>query len=45
MSATQVQARDGVFKRILRLYGLYTLLTNGTYLFGYYLLPEGFLSR
>jgi hypothetical protein len=38
-----VQTQDGVFKRILWLYGLYMLLSNTTYLVGYYLLPEGFM--
>jgi hypothetical protein len=43
MNATSFQAQDGVFKRILLLYGLYSLLTNAAYLLGYYLLPEGFM--
>ncbi len=34
---------DGVVKRALWLYGLHMLLSNGFYLIGYYLLPEGFL--
>lgn len=34
---------DGVLKRVLWLYGLYMLLSNASYLFGYYLLPEGFM--
>jgi len=43
MNTTFVQTQDGVFKRILWLYGLYTLLSNAAYLLGYYLLPEGFM--
>jgi hypothetical protein len=43
MNATSFQAQDGVFKRILLLYGLYSLLSNAVYLLGYYLLPEGFM--
>jgi hypothetical protein len=43
MNTTFVKTQDGVFKRILLLYGLYTLLSNAAYLFGYYLLPEGFM--
>jgi hypothetical protein len=34
---------QGVFSRVLWLYGLYSLLNMGSYLFGYYLLPEGFM--
>jgi hypothetical protein len=36
-------ASDHVLKRFLWLYGVYALLNNGFYLFGYYLLPEGFM--
>ncbi len=34
---------ETVWKRVLWLYGLYMLLSNAAYLFGYYLLPEGFM--
>jgi hypothetical protein len=34
---------QSVFTRVLWLYGLYSLLNMGFYLFGYYLLPEGFM--
>jgi hypothetical protein len=34
---------DGVFKRAMWLYGLYAVLSNGAYLLGFYLLPEGFM--
>ncbi len=34
---------DNVFKRLLILYGLYTLISNAMFLIGYYLLPEGFM--
>lgn len=34
-------ALDPVGKRVLWLYGLYMLVSNAAYLFGYYLLPEG----
>lgn len=40
MNTSQVQAQDRVFKRILWLYGLYTLLSNASFLIGYHLLPE-----
>ena len=43
MNTSQVQVQDSVFKRILWLYGLYTLLFNVCFVFGYYLLPEGFM--
>jgi hypothetical protein len=43
MNTQFVQTQDGVFKRILWLYGLYSLLSNAAYLLGYYLLPEGFM--
>jgi hypothetical protein len=43
MNTKFVQAQNGVFKRALWLYGLFTLLSNAAYLFGYYVLPEGFL--
>jgi len=43
MNTSSVQAQDGVFKRVLLLYGLFMLLSNAAYLLAYYLLPEGFL--
>lgn len=43
MSLIPIPSKDSVFKRILWLYGLHTLLSNIFLLAGYYLLPEGFL--
>jgi hypothetical protein len=43
MNATQIQPQENVFKRILWLYGLYSLLNMVSFLSGYYLLPEGFM--
>ena len=43
MNTKFVQVQDSVFKRVLWLYGLFTLLSNAAFLFGYYVLPEGFL--
>lgn len=43
MESQNPAVRDGVFKRVLLLYGLYTLLHNIAFLAGYYLLPEGFM--
>lgn len=43
MTSSQPALRDGVLKRVLWLYGVYMLLSNAAYLFGYYLLPEGFM--
>jgi len=43
MTILQPTTQESVFKRVLWLYGLYTLLSNATYLLGYYLLPEGFM--
>jgi hypothetical protein len=43
MTIRQPTTQESVFKRVLWLYGLYTLLSNATYLLGYYLLPEGFM--
>ncbi len=43
MSAAQIQPRENVFKRILWLYGLYSLLNLVSFLSGYNLLPEGFM--
>jgi len=34
---------ETLWKRVLWLYGLYMLLSNAAYLFGYSLLPEGFM--
>ncbi len=39
----QAVPRDNVFKRLLLVYGLYTLISNAMFLVGYYLLPEGFM--
>jgi hypothetical protein len=36
-------APETVWKRVLWLYGLYMLLSNAAYLFGYSVLPEGFM--
>ena len=43
MNAAQTQPQENVFKRILWLYGLYSLLNLVSFLSGYYLLPEGFM--
>ncbi len=43
IKSAQIQTQDSVFKRILWLYGLSTLLFNASFLVGYYLLPEGFM--
>ena len=43
MNMPLIQAQDSVFKRILLLYGLNTLLFNICFVFAYYLLPEGFM--
>jgi hypothetical protein len=43
MNITFGQTQDGVFKRILWLYGIYTLLFDICFVFAYYLLPEGFM--
>ena len=43
MNTVQTQPQENIFKRILWLYGLYTLLSNVFFLAGYYLLPEGFM--
>jgi hypothetical protein len=45
MSSAPTQAQNSVFKRILLLYGLYSLLSNAFLLVGYYLLPEGLLRK
>lgn len=44
MDTSPIQIQDNVFKRILWLYGLYTLLFNTCFVFAYYFLPKGFLS-
>jgi hypothetical protein len=43
MDTSPIQTQDGVFKRILWLYGLNALLFNICFVFAYYLLPEGFM--
>ncbi len=43
MNLNQVQVKDSLLKRILILYGTYSILSNVFFLAGYYLLPEGFL--
>ena len=43
MASAQQPQTDGVLKRAMLLYGLHTVLNNGTYLLGYYLLPQGFM--
>jgi hypothetical protein len=43
MNTTQIRLQENIVKRILWLYGLYTLLNMVSYLSGYYLLPEGFV--
>ena len=43
MNTAQIQAQENVFKRLFWLYGLYSLLNMVSFLFGYYLLPEGFM--
>jgi len=43
MNSRQPTTHESVFNRVLWLYGLYMLLSNAAYLFGYYLLPEGFM--
>jgi cytochrome c oxidase subunit IV len=45
IKSAQIQTQDSVFKRILWLYGLFTLLSNASFLVGYYLLPEGFMRK
>ena len=43
MNLNQVHIKDCLLKRILLLYGIYSLLSNAFFLAGYYFLPEGFL--
>ncbi len=40
-AAKQVLVQDSLLKRVLMLYGFYTLLNNAAFLVGYYFLPEG----
>jgi hypothetical protein len=42
-ASESVQTSNAVFRRVLLLYGAYTLLTNIAYLFGYYPLSAGFM--
>ena len=37
------EANDHLAVRVLWLYGLYMLISNATFLIGYYALPEGIL--
>lgn len=41
MKIAQTLTQENVIKRILLLYGLYTLFSNALFLIGYHLLPEG----
>ncbi len=43
MNPHQIQMKGELLKRILLLYGLYSLLSNGFFIIGYFFLPEGFL--
>jgi len=43
MATSQQPQTDDVFKRAMWLYGLHTVLNNGAYLLGFYLLPQGFM--
>jgi hypothetical protein len=43
MQAQAQSARDGVIKRVLLLYGVFTLVHNAALAVGFYLLPEGFM--
>ncbi len=45
MTSTQHPQTDGVLKRAMCLFDLYTLLNNGMYIIGFYFLPEGFMRR
>ena len=40
MTSLPLGQSDGVLKRAMWLYGLHTVLNNGTYLLGFYLLPQ-----
>ncbi len=42
MNETRVGSIGNVLKRVLVLFGLYTLIANVTFLIGYHFLPEGF---
>ncbi len=43
MGIRQLWNHENVYMRVLLLYGLFTLLSNSTFLLGYYFLPEGFM--
>jgi len=43
MDEAGIRSTENVFKRVLWLFGLYTLISNATFLLGYYVLPVGFL--
>jgi hypothetical protein len=43
MNITSGQTQEGVFKRILWLYGIYTLLFDICFVLAFYFLPEGFM--
>jgi len=43
MNTTLSLTQDNVFKRTLLLYGIYTLLFDICFVFGFYFLPEGFM--
>jgi hypothetical protein len=43
MTSVAAETQESVFKRAFWLYGLYSFLNLITFLFGYYLLPEGFM--
>ena len=45
MNTSSVHTQDGVFKRVLLLYGLFMLLSNAAFLVGYYLLPQVSCSK
>lgn len=43
MNTAQIQPQENVFKRVLWLYGLYSLLNLFSFLLGYHFLPKGFM--
>lgn len=43
MNTAQIQPQENVFKRVLLLYGLYSILNFFSFLLGYHFLPEGFM--
>ncbi|MBI5033943.1 MAG: hypothetical protein HZB51_25770 [Chloroflexi bacterium] len=45
MNETRIGSLGSVFKQVLVLFGLYTLIANATFLIGYHFLPEGFLRN